>query len=108
MYDEHGEALDYHDDLEQSEWNQDTWRCLMVDVPINRQLEQARQETLARDLQEATLLEGLTQAATLTEEEALLSGGPKQTDLNHLIQGLQGLPDSALNQLSQHTDEIRQ
>ena len=58
MYDQHGEALDYLDDLEQSKRNQDTWRRLIVDVPINRQLEQARQETLARDLQEAALLQG--------------------------------------------------
>ena len=107
MYDEHGEALDYLDNLEQSEWNQDTWRHLIADVPINRQLEQARQETLARDLQEATLLWGPTQVAMSTEEEALLSDGPKQTNLDRLVQGLQGLPDSALNQLSQHIDEIR-
>ena len=107
MHDEHGEALDYYDDVEQNERNQDTWWCLMADVPINKQLEQARQEILARDLQEAALLEGLTQASMPTEEEALLSGSPKRTDLNHLIQGLQGLLDSALNQLSQHIDEIR-
>ena len=107
VYDEHGEALDYLDDLEQSERNQDTWKHLIADVPINRQLEQARQETLAQDLQEATLLQGPTQAPTPTEEEALLSDDPKRTNLDRLVQGLQNLPDSTLNQLSQHIDEIR-
>ena len=107
VQDEHGEALDYYDDVEQNDQNQDTWWRLIADVPINKQLEQARQATLARELQEAALLEGPTQASTPTEKEALLSGGSRRTDLNHLIQGLQGLPDSALNQLSQHIDEIR-
>ena len=107
MYDEHGEALDYLDDLEQSEQNQDTWWHLIADVPINRQLEQARQETLARDLQEAALLQGPTQVAMPTEEETLLLDSPKRTNLDCLVQGLQNLLDSALNQLSQHIDEIR-
>ena len=77
MQDEHGEALDYYDDVEQNERNQDTWRRLIADVLINQQLEQARQDTLAHDLQEAALLEGPTQASTPTEEEALLSGGSR-------------------------------
>ena len=34
-------------------------------------------------------------------------GDSKQTGLNQLIKGLQGLPDSALSQISQHIDEIR-
>ena len=107
VQDEHGEALDYYDDVEQNDWNQDTWQHLIADVLINKQLEQVRQATLAHDLQEAALLEGPTQTSMPTEEEVLLLGGSRWTDLNHLIQGLQGLPDSALNQLSQHIDEIR-
>ena len=107
MQNENGEDLDYYDDLEQEDHNQDTWQCLISDVPINKQLEQERQTTLARKLQEAALLEGLTQASMPTEEEVLLSEDSRWAGLNWLIQELQGLPDSALNQLSQHIDEIR-
>ena len=62
--------------------NQDTWWHLIADVPINKQLEQVRQTTLAHELQEAALLEGPTQASTPTEEEALLSGDSRRTGLN--------------------------
>ena len=104
VHDEHGEDLDYIDNLELEERNAETWRCLIADAPINKQLEQA---ALARELQEAALLEGPTQAATPTEEEVLLAADSRRPGLSQLIQGLQGLPDSTLSELLQHIDEIR-
>ena len=104
VHDEHGEDLDYIDYLELEERNAETWRCLIADAPINKQLEQA---AAARALQEAALLEGPTQAATPTEEEVLLAADSHRPGLSQLIQRLQGLPDSALSELSQHIDEIR-
>ena len=104
VHDEHGEDLDYIDNLELEERNAETWRRLIADAPINKQLEQA---ALAHELQEAALLEGPTQAATPTEEEVLLAADSRRPGLSQLIQGLQGLPDSALSELSQHIDEIR-
>ena len=104
VHDKHGEGLDYIDNLELEERNAETWRRLIADAPINKQLEQA---ALARELQEAALLEGPTQAAMPTEEEVLLAADSRRPGLSQLIQGLQGLPDSALSELSQHIDEIR-
>ena len=104
VHDEHGEDLDYIDNLELEERNAETWWCLIADAPINKQLEQAAS---ACELQEAALLEGPTQAATPTEEEVLLAADSRRPGLSQLIQGLQGLPDSALSELSQHIDEIR-
>ena len=105
IHDEHGEDLDYIDNLEIEGRNAETWQCLIADAPINKQLEQAAS---ARELQEAALLEGLTQAATPTEEEVLLAADSRRPGLSQLIQQLQGLPDSALSELLQHIDEIRQ
>ena len=104
VHDEHGENLDYIDNLELEERNAETWQRLIADAPINKQLEQAAS---AHELQEAALLEGLTQAATPTEEEVLLAADSQRPGLSQLIQGLQGLPDSALSELLQHIDEIR-
>ena len=104
VHDKHGEDLDYIDNLELEERNAETWQCLIADAPINKQLEQAAS---ARELQEAALLEGPTQAATPTEEEVLLAADSWRPGLSQLIQRLQGLPDSALSELSQHIDEIR-
>ena len=104
MQDEHGEDLDYIDNLELEERNAETWQWLIADIPINKQLKQA---ATARELQETVLLEGPTQVAMPVEEEALLAGNTQSPGLNRLIQGLQGLPDSALSELSQHIDEIR-
>ena len=105
VHDEHGEDLDYIDNLELEEQNAETWRHLIADSPINKQLEQA---ALARELQEAALLEGPTQVAMPTEEEVLLAADSWRPVLSQLIQGLQGLPDSTLSELLQHIDEIRQ
>ena len=104
VHDEHGEDLDYIDNLELEEQNAETWRCLIADAPINNQLEQAAS---AHELQEAALLEGPTQAAMPTEEEVLLAADSRRPGLSQLIQQLQGLPDSALSELSQHINEIR-
>ena len=104
VLDEHGEDLDYIDNLEHEEQNAETWWCLIADAPINKQLEQAAS---ARELQEAALLEGLTQAATPTEEEVLLAADSRRPGLSQMIHRLQGLPDSTLSELSQHIDEIR-
>ena len=104
VHDEHGEDLDYIDNLELEEQNTETWRRLIADAPINKQLEQAAS---AHELQEAALLEGPTQAATPTEEEVLLAADSRRLGLSQLIQQLQGLPDSTLSELSQHIDEIR-
>ena len=83
VHDEHGEDLDYIDNLELEEQNAETWQCLIADAPINKQLEQAAS---ARELQEAALLEGLTQAATPTEEEVLLAADSQGLGLSQLIQ----------------------
>ena len=104
VHDEHGEELDYIDNLELEERNAETWWRLIADAPINKQLEQAAS---ARELQEAALLEGLTQVATPTGEEVLLAADSRRPGLSQLIQQLQGLPDSALSELLQHIDEIR-
>ena len=104
VHDEHGEDLDYIDNLELEERNAETWWCLIADAPINKQLEQ---DASARELQEAALLEGPTQVATPTEEEVLLAADSRRPGLSQLIQRLQGLPDSALSELLQHIDEIR-
>ena len=104
VHDEHGEDLDYIDNLELEERNAETLRHLIADAPINKQLEQAAS---ACELQEAALLEGPTQAATPTEEEVLLAADSQRAGLSQLIQRLQGLPDSALSELSQHIDKIR-
>ena len=104
VHDKHGEDLDYINNLELEERNAETWRRLIADAPINKQLEQAAS---ACALQEAALLEGPTQAATPTEEEVLLAADSRRPGLSQLIQQLQGLPDSALSELSQHIDEIR-
>ena len=68
VLDEHGEDLDYIHDVEQEEQNDDTWQCLIADIPINKEL---KQDAQARE-QEAVLLEGPTQVAMPMEEEALL------------------------------------
>ena len=104
VHDEHGEDLDYIDNLELEERNAETWQHLIADAPINKQLEQAAS---ARELQEAALLEGPTQAAMPTEEEVLLAADSQRPGLSQLIQRLQGLPDSALSELLQHIDKIR-
>ena len=83
VHDEHGENLDYIDNLELEEQNAETWQRLIADAPINKQLEQA---ALARELQEAALLEGPTQAATPTEEEVLLAADSWRPGLSQLIQ----------------------
>ena len=46
--------------------------------------------------------------ATPTEVEVLLAADSWRLGLSQLIQGLQGLPDSTLSELSQHINEIRQ
>ena len=79
----HGEDLDYIDNLELEERNAETWRRLIADAPINKQLEQAAS---ACALQEAALLEGPTQAATPTEEEVLLAADSQRPGLSQLIQ----------------------
>ena len=104
VHDEHVEDLDYIDNLEHEERNAETWRRLIADAPINKQLEQAAS---VRELQEAALLEGPTKAAMPTEEEVLLAADSRRPGLSQLIQQLQGLQDSALSELSQHIDEIR-
>ena len=78
-------------------------KCIFCDCESC--LEQAAS---ARELQEAALLEGPTQAATPTEEEVLLAADSRRLGLSQLIQQLQGLPDSALSELSQLIDKIRQ
>ena len=83
VHDEHGEDLDYIDNLELEERNAETWQHLIADAPINKQLEQAAS---ARELQEAALLEGPTQAATPTEEEVLLAADSRRPGLSQLIQ----------------------
>ena len=83
VHDEHGEDLDYIDNLELEERNAETWRHLIADTPINKQLEQAAS---ARALQEAALLEGPTQAAMPTEEEVLLAADSWRLGLSQLIQ----------------------
>ena len=83
VHDEHVEDLDYIDNLELEERNAETWQHLIADAPINKQLEQAAS---ARELQEAALLEGLTQAATPTEEEVLLAADSWRPGLSQLIQ----------------------
>ena len=83
VHDEHGEDLDYIDNLELEERNAETWWCLIADAPINKQLEQAAS---ARELQEAALLEGPTQAAMPTEEEVLLAADSWRPGLSQLIQ----------------------
>ena len=104
IHDEHGEDLNYIDNLELEERNAETWQCLIADAPINKQLEQAAS---ARELQEAALLEGPTQVATPTEEKVLLAADSRRPGLSQLIQQLQSLPDSTLSELLQHIDEIR-
>ena len=79
IQDEHGEDLDYIDNLELEERNAETWRCLLADAPINKQLEQA---ALAHELQEAALLEGPTRVATPTEEEVLLAADSRRPGLS--------------------------
>ena len=83
IHDEHGEDLDYIDNLEMEERNAETWEHLIADAPINKQLEQAAS---ARELQEAALLEGPTQASTPTEEEVLLAADSRRPGLSQLIQ----------------------
>ena len=83
IHDEHGEDLDYINNLELEERNAETWRCLIADAPINNQLEQAAS---AHELQEAALLEGPTQAAMPTEEEVLLAADSRRPGLSQLIQ----------------------
>ena len=83
VHDEHREDLDYIDNLELEERNAETWQCLIADAPINKQLEQAAS---ARELQEAALREGPTQAATPTEEEVLLAADSRRPGLSQLIQ----------------------
>ena len=100
VHDEHGENLDYIDDVDRME---QTWLHLIADTPINKELEQSRQKQLAK---EAALLRGPTQAYTAMEEDTLLSE-PRPAGLNTLMQKIEDLPESALSQLSQHIDEIR-
>ena len=83
VHDKHGEDLNYIDNLELEEQNAETWRRLIADAPINKQLEQAAS---ARELQEAALLEGPTQAAMPTEEEVLLAADSRRLGLSQLIQ----------------------
>ena len=83
IHDEHGENLDYIDNLELEERNAETWQHLIADAPINKQLEQAAS---ARELLEAALLEGPTQAATPSEEEVLLAADSWRPGLSQLIQ----------------------
>ena len=107
VQDEHDDKLDYYCDEQEDDPTQQMWRHLVADMPINKQLEQARQSTITRELQEAAMLEGPSQEVTPSEEEALLTEDPRHTGLNQVIKGLQGLPDSALSQISQHIDKIR-
>ena len=81
-------------------WKWGTWvpcgKIRSTPLPfLPGQLEQAAS---ARELQEAALLEGLTQAAMPTEEEVLLAADSWRPGLSQLIQRLQGLPDSALSE----------
>ena len=104
VQDEHGEDLDYIHDVEQEERNDAMWQRLIADAPINKELARIAQT----HEQEAALLAGPTLAATLKEEEALLAAESQRPDLTDLLSGLQDLPESALSQLSQRIDEIRQ
>ena len=100
--DEHGERLDYYCDNLDEDSSEQTWERIMADTPINQQLARLRQEQ-----REEAALQGPTQAVTPAEEEKLLAGDSGHSNFVQLMQGLEGLPESALNQLSQHIDEIR-
>ena len=99
--DEHGEMLDYYCDKLDDDPSELTWERVLAETPINQQLAQLRQ-----DQREEAALQGPTQAVTPAEEEKLLAGGSGCSTFMQLVQGLEGLPESALCQLSQHIKEI--
>ena len=108
VQDEHGEALDYIHDVEQEQTNNEVWRNLWADNPLNEGLELLAQTRES----ETALLEGPTLAATPGEEETLLAAGPELANPVSELRCLpdnapEGLSDNALEELSQQVNQMR-
>ena len=100
--DEHGEMLDYYCDRLDDDPSELTWERVLAETPINQQLVQLRQNQ-----RKEAALEGPTQPVMPAEGEKLLAGDSGHSTFVQLVQGLEGLPESALCQLSQHIEEIQ-
>ena len=112
-YDEHGQELDYHDDVpatldsqEAKSWGEyfrqqecDANPCSLQDVPGS-----------ATNLEEeARILQGPTMKSTASEEAILL--GDKETptvDMRQFLAGLETLTPTMLSELSTHIEHLRQ
>ena len=105
-YDEHGQELDYHDDVPATTDSQE-YKNRWSDYFRQQGDEYGAQITESLDA-ECKLLQGPTMTSTASEEAVLLKEETPTVDMRQFLAGLETLTPAMLSELSTHIEHLRQ
>ena len=108
-YDEHGQELDYHDDVPAvSSSEEPNWEECFRQYKGDSNLEDMPGEATSME-EEARVLQGPTMKSTASEEAMLLRGGGTTTvDMGQFLARLETFTPAMLSELSAHIEHMRQ
>ena len=105
-YDEHGQELDYHDDVPAATNSQE---CRSWDEYFHQQGDESGVQIADSIEEEHRLLMGPTMTSTVSEEAVLLREDETPTvDMKQFLAGLDTLTPAMLSELSTHIEHLRQ